>query len=247
MPSTTPCAYIPYPLASDPPNFAEDMRALAMGVDTAVCNVAAARLPVGAIVPWYQPPGGGQQRPAGMLLCDGAAFSATSYPSLQRHLGTNVTPNLEGRFLRGRADPYPGYGQQGGSNNTKLPSHSHPGISHQHTIAHSHGGSVTGNGSHDHGPLNSSNQTEESFMWRIKPNIQSPNVVNLNTGGAGLGIWYGAMKTATATHSHGVTINSLDVNSKTGGKAAGTAEVGESVTNANLPPFTNVTYLIVAT
>jgi hypothetical protein len=247
MPSTTPCAFIPYPLASDPPNFAEDMQALAMGVDTAVCNVAAARLPVGAIVPWYQPPGGGQQRPAGMLLCDGAAFSATSFPSLQRHLGTNVTPNLEGRFLRGRAAPYPGYGQEGGSNNSKLPSHKHTGGDHQHTIAHGHGASVTGDGAHAHGPLNSSNQTEESFMWRISPNQIHPNVVNLNTGGAGLGIWYGAKTTASATHGHGATVSSLDDKSKSGPHGIVTSEEGESVTNANLPPFTNVTYLIVAT
>jgi hypothetical protein len=52
-------------------------------------------VPVGTIIHFY-----GTSAPAGYLPCNGTAFSSTGYPKLYALLGSAVTPNLAGCFLR---------------------------------------------------------------------------------------------------------------------------------------------------
>jgi hypothetical protein len=55
--------------------------------------------PPGTIIMYY-----GTAAPDGYLACDGAAFSASSYPLLYALLGKATTPDMRGLFVRGR-DP----------------------------------------------------------------------------------------------------------------------------------------------
>ncbi len=53
--------------------------------------------PVGSIVMWAKEP-----LPTGWLECNGAEFDATEYPELFDLYGDNITPNLNGMFVRAR-------------------------------------------------------------------------------------------------------------------------------------------------
>lgn len=52
--------------------------------------------PVGTVITFY-----GVNAPEGYLACDGAAFSSTTYPKLYALLGSSITPDLRGYFIRG--------------------------------------------------------------------------------------------------------------------------------------------------
>lgn len=53
-------------------------------------------VPIGTIMMWAV-----ANPPPGWLICDGAAFSAGTYPELAQVLGSTNTPNLVGQFIRG--------------------------------------------------------------------------------------------------------------------------------------------------
>ena len=252
MPATTACAGIRYPLASDAPNFAQDMKNLADDVDAAVCGSKG--LFVGMIVPWYQPPGGGQALPAGMLYCDGASFNPATYPDLAAHLGSSNTPNLEGRFLRGRGGDsgtgiFTGYGQTGGYPDPTLVQHSHLMKNHTHPIGHTHGSVMTLNEdpAHVHAPLDTTNVTETWVARLSAAPTPATGTFSLQEG-SGMRVHYTSATTAGSAHQHLVNIPALSASAQSSApndntsNTAGTA----SVANRNLPPFTNVTYLIVA-
>lgn len=142
---------------------------------TAVAN---ALVPVGTIIGY-----GGAAAPTGWLLCNGASFSAVTYPTLNTVLGGTTLPNLVGRFPMGKTGS--GTGSTllgtGGSNTiaeTNLPSHSHT-INHDHGASGSHGHGVTGavtiydSGSSGNWGLIASNQTG-SINAFIQSTVGSP-------------------------------------------------------------------------
>lgn len=100
-------------------------------------------VPIGSIFPFVKNP------PAGYLTCDGSTFSKDDYPDLYAYLGTNVLPDMRGRYLKMSEDlvdicqKHPAI----------IPTLLHDvDISHTHTasqVAHSHGGTATG-GEHFH-------------------------------------------------------------------------------------------------
>lgn len=98
--------------------------------------------PTGTVVAWA---GVGTAPPDGWLFCDGAAFSAATYPALATALGNTVTPDLRGRVVVGVDTSSLRIGgaladtlaETGGIDaNTQVPSHAH-GISAE--PAHQHG------------------------------------------------------------------------------------------------------------
>lgn len=53
-------------------------------------------IPVGTVISYW-----GTSAPDGYLACDGSPFSATDYPALYALLGSALTPDLRGHFVRG--------------------------------------------------------------------------------------------------------------------------------------------------
>lgn len=51
-------------------------------------------VPIGSIFPFVKTP------PTGYLPCDGSTFSQSEYPDLYAYLGTNVLPDMRGRYLK---------------------------------------------------------------------------------------------------------------------------------------------------
>lgn len=93
--------------------------------------------PIGSIVMWAT-----ATPPTGWLICDGTTFSATTYPALNTLLGGNTLPNLQQRFPVGAGDNTgltgTGASVLGVGGTTDNLSHSHTGVDHLHTIAHTH-------------------------------------------------------------------------------------------------------------
>lgn len=56
--------------------------------------------PVGSILLWSK-----STIPSGWLECNGTTYNTTTYPALFSVLGTNVLPDLKGRFVLSRNDP----------------------------------------------------------------------------------------------------------------------------------------------
>ena len=133
---TTPCVGLPYPSSTDPINVPGDIQALAVAVDTAICDIVGPFL--GQIMPCFR--GAGWTVPAGTLVCDGSAFASVTYPELYALLGNSAnTPDLRGTFLRGSDIPFPNSGDTGGTNPTNVADHTHTSPVHGHTSgAHDH-------------------------------------------------------------------------------------------------------------
>lgn len=139
---STPNRGYPYASLSETPNVPRDVAALALAVDTDVNNM----LPVGSIVAFA-----GSTTPPGWLLCNGAAFSAGTYPTLAAVLGSTSLPSLQGRYLKGNTTA----GTTGGSNTisvANMPAHNHGGVTGNMSAnaTHTHSGYTTTNGAHTH-------------------------------------------------------------------------------------------------
>jgi microcystin-dependent protein len=118
--------------------------------------------PVGTVVAYY-----GTVSPTGWLLCNGATFSATTYPLLAALLGGTTLPNLKGRVLVGidaAQTEFDVLGETGGAKTVALSTaelavHGHTQNAHGHTQnSHGHvaddnlaGAQNTGTVSADHG------------------------------------------------------------------------------------------------
>jgi microcystin-dependent protein len=169
--------------------------------------------------------------PTGWAFCDGAEKSKTdpAYVALFNVIGytygtgtgTNfLLPNLQGRFPVGRqaSDPiFDTLNDKGGSKDAALPSHTHSTPAHQHTAT------TSGVGDHTHQQMRlGSNAGGYTGYLGSGPNIQSGTVDNTYPAGA---------------HSHSVTTN--------GGEGAGTSgAAGVGPTNANLPPYITLNFII---
>lgn len=124
---------IPFPdLITKIGDFAEHLRALAMGADTAI---GASQTPVGGVLMY-----GGGSAPQGYLMCQGQAVSRTTYAALFAAIGTahgagdgsstfNL-PNLVGKFPVGYAagdTDFNALGKTGGAKRVTLTPDETPG------------------------------------------------------------------------------------------------------------------------
>lgn len=263
MPLTTPCVALPFPTNTDPIDVAGDIGRLALAVDAAICGVQGKRLgEVSAY--WDMNPAG--PPPAGSLRMDGSTFNASDFPELAAYLGTNTLPDLRGSFLRGSGGAFPNNGQQGGSNDQTLVEHEHGLGGHQHSIDHDHGSRVIGGGDHTHtfsGSTAAAGQhghnigNGEIFPYKAPWNTLGFPIV----GNPGNVFWWQyndttflhdgnhahsfSGGTSQNAHSHTVSVPALS-GGFSGGNSGNTTRVGQPGTNRNLPPFTNVTFLIQA-
>ena len=132
--------------------------------------------------------------------------------------GNNSTPDLRSRFVVG-AGPGCLYsvGDTGGSKDATLVSHSHTVNNHTHSF------SGSGSSSHTHGIPRGSGGSQAS----IQNYVPSPRVEYTQS----------PFNTTSATVS-------ISISGTTGGSSPGTNSQGSSATNANLPPYYALCYIM---
>lgn len=169
--------------------------------------------------------------PAGWFLCN----------------GLNGTPDLRGRFIYG-ASIDADVKTTGGSANAIVVSHTHTGPAHTHTSAshthstpnHTHTASSNSTGSHNHGYTGKEGigcPDGSADTINVGHGRSYPRVTQLNDKGA---------------HSHTITVNSGGASTTgsttpgaTGSSGTGnTGSTGSSGTNANLPPYMKLAYIM---
>lgn len=226
-------------------------------------------LPVGIIMMY----GGAATPPGGRwALCNGAELQTTEYPELFAVLGSAYggtagrfnLPNLTDKFPRGTAP-----GTSGGAADAVVVAHVHP-ITHDHpdtwtgveNQAHSHlgpdhvhgGGTAGANARHVHAG---------AFGEIYRYNPFAP-VGYFGGGSAGNGSPFDILNTAavnsgtdTPDHAHAFSTGGSDRSLQTGGEnvnhqhyvdtppfTGNSASTGVTGTNANLPPYIGVTYIV---
>ena len=225
--------------------------------------------PAGTVSMWS---GTASSVPTGYLLCDGSAVSRVAYTDLFNAIGTahgvgdgSTTfnlPNLRNRFVVGEGSSY-ALAATGGSADATL-------VSHSHTVdSHSHGDGTLSVDNHSHnfnGNLNAS--TSQNTHSHVMPgddqltfannlagwNNRSAGAysydANSSTSGGGQ-MWL----TSDNSHSHNVNGNcsgntdnsTANISGNTGSSTPGTNSQGSSATNANLPPYYALCYVIKVT
>lgn len=228
-------------------------------------------LPVGIIVPFggAVTPAGGR-----WLACDGAEYQTADWPELFAVIGTNFVtgtptsgrfnvPNLTNRFPMGAAT----IGSVGGSANAVVIDHTHT-INHDHAVATSSGHSANHNHlgvDHLHG-VNIATGIENTQHDHGITSLEGPSGNAVPAYGFGRdGVWDGNARIATGpqrqNHAHqvvgstgaadrGLTTSGANVDhthtvnlpSYTG--TSGAASNAVSATNANLPPYLGMAFVI---
>jgi microcystin-dependent protein len=184
----------------------------------------------------------GASAPTGWLLCEGQAVSRTTYSALFGVLSitygtgdgstTFNLPDLRSRFPvgKGTATWSDTLNEKSGSADAIVVSHSHTGPSHTHTIGHQHAGATTtANGSHSH-------------TYGVDVNAAAYG----SSGGTGITTSANDQTRSTdavGNHTHDVTIPFGGDSSGSSGTGA-TSTTGSAATNANLPPYITLNYII---
>lgn len=200
--------------------------------------------PSGGIIIWS---GAANNLPNGWSLCD----------------GQGGRPDLRNRFVIGASSgtgdtTYPGLSVNatGGSANATLVSHSHTVDSHSHsdgTLAvdnHSHSVNInTNDNTHTHSHIMPGDD-QLTFAngragWSNRSAAAYPYDANSSTNGSGQ-MW--RTSDNSHTHSHNVSGNtggsSPGVNGNTGSSSPATNSQGSTATNANLPPYFALCYIM---
>jgi len=131
--------------------------------------------------------------------------------------GQNNTPDLRNRFVVGAGDVY-NPGNTGGSTDATLVSHSHTINNHTHSFS-----ATTGSDTHSHSYIDQYVVINNGYRpWPASNNDCAAR--NVNTGGD--------------THSHSVSGTTGNPSDR------GTNTQGSSATNANLPPYYALCYIM---
>ena len=178
--------------------------------------------------------------PTGFVLCD----------------GTQNTPDLRNRFVVGAGNNY-NPSDTGGSADATLVSHSHTVDNHTHGDGslvvdnHTHGVNInTNNNSHTHnhvfpGDDQLGGQGNGRGGWTNRTTASMPYDARSSTSGSGQ-----IYRTSDNSHTHSHNVNgntggsAPGISGSTGGSAPGTNAQGSSATNANLPPYYALCYIM---
>ena len=170
--------------------------------------------------------------PTGWVLCNGA----------------NGTPDLRDRFVVGAGSGY-SVGNTGGSANATLVSHSHTVNNHTHSFSGSSSHSHTVN-NHTHYTVQSGTRatgTHNAQAWTLSSSnyiveeVTSSGYTQYDLKGNAL-VEANVGKTSNA--SPGTNSQTVSISGTTGGSAPGTNSQGSSATNANLPPYYALCYIM---
>jgi microcystin-dependent protein len=188
--------------------------------------------------------GSAANAPTGWLICDGTAVSRSTYSALFTLIGTTYgagngsttfnLPNLQNRFVAGRGSLSwsDTLNETGGSKDAVVASHGHNTVGHGHSMSHSHGASMSSSGGHSHNgrflttATGSGSNADLMRPWALShTNTQS------------------AVEPGSGAHSHTTTIGEAST-SVTGVNSETVLTAGVDGTNANLPPFITLNYII---
>ena len=215
----------------------------------------------------------GASAPTGWLICDGSAVSRTTYSDLFTVVSTTYgvgdgattfnLPDLQGNFVIGKSGSY-ALAATGGSKDAVAVNHGHSDTfsvassgSHGHSDSfaigttgstHTHGVSVAGGSLYDleaiaiAGGFPTTGGGTPGYMWNaVNGTGRLPNSSSLWDNGA-LTV---TTTTASSTHTHNITGSVT-----TGGEHAHTVSgsvtslTGEDGTDANLPPYLALNFII---
>lgn len=176
--------------------------------------------------------------PTGYLICDGAAVSRTTYAALFALVGTAFgvgdgsttfnLPNYTNRMAIGAGGLYSAAGT-GGSKDAIAVAHTHTfsATTGAQSADHSHSGTTNTTGSHTHV-------------------LDGNYIKNLAAGtgiSSGSGLQFGSSTNAAGDHSHSFTTGGVSAN-HTHDVSGTTASTGSSGTDANLPPYLAIFFII---
>jgi len=200
--------------------------------------------------------------PSGYLMCDGAAHVRATYPTLFAQIGTTYgagdgattfnMPDLRGRFPVGRNasdTAFDTLGEKAGSKDASLPAHSHTVNAHAHTVpAHAH------TNDHDHPNVVTDSQGAHSHnLWAGMLGTSTAGTTDYkwsNTGTYDMSTGHTGNIDVQGAHQHNVDIPNYTGNTGTAAAALtssefpGTNSQGVSATNANLPPYIAINFII---
>jgi hypothetical protein len=161
--------------------------------------------------------------PAGIItLWSGSVASVPSGWGLCD--GTSGTPDLRSRFVVGAGSTY-AVAATGGSADAIVVSHTHTGTTGNQSVDHSHSGTTGAGGSHNH--------DANSGQAGVGQGAPGPNAIQQSSG---------SELTSTApTHTHPF---STGIQSASHNHAFTTGSTGSSGTNANLPPYYALAYIM---
>ncbi|RBQ30683.1 hypothetical protein CRU92_10945 [Arcobacter sp. FW59] len=184
---------------------------------TALSNISS--VPEGLISMWS---GTIANIPSGWALCN----------------GQNGTPDLRDRFIVGAGSSY-NVGVTGGSKDSIVVSHTHTQASHTHTGtvgasgAHTHTLSITSSGAHTHTLSIPIAATSPSSAYPMQ-GYYNGKTMDITSSSSGAHTHTGTAASSGA-HTHTITNNSV---------APAIASTGSSGTNANLPPYYALAYIM---
>ena len=203
---------------------------------------------------------GGSTDPAGgtWLLCDGRELESASYPELFSVIGSSYGSGSAGRFnipdLRGRvplgASGSDAVGAAGGSRDAVA-------VAHTHTIDHGHASTTSGNDqqhhTHEFAGATGVESAAHSHVLRGVGESTTPggfgegNVADISNGSFGPAFNTGGQN---VNHIHGFSGTTGGVNNNhthatsTPAFSGSSGSAGVAGTNANLPPYRVVNFLI---
>lgn len=215
-----------------------------------------ALVPTGSIIAYA-----GNTAPSGWLLCDGTAFSSTTYPALYAVLGNSTTlPDLRERVPMGASGSV-AVRTSGGTRKiglNDLPAHSHPNTVASVTVTGTVGVTL-GGGDHSH---TASSDTTGSSHNHPLPDVRKGAASSPHDGNTTLAAGFSGTTQnpnsdtgfVGSTHTHGITVNSANAGvtvtgtswTQTGGSAT-LNNVNNVTTHTDYyQPYYSVNYIIKA-
>lgn len=202
-------------------------------------------VPAGSLLMW--PTG---SAPSGYLLCNGNAVSRSTYSALFAVIGTTFgpgdgsttfnLPDYRNRMPVGAGAAY-AVGSTGGSPDAIV-------VAHTHTFSGTTG-NMNSNVTHSHGVADpghrhifgADDQVASQGGYDIVAGFEYD--ATSRTGGAGVQLLTKNTSLQNAGQATGISINNADIN-HTHNFSGTTASTGSSGTNANLPPYLGINFVI---
>lgn len=183
--------------------------------------------------------------PTGYLHCNGQTVSRTTYAALFAVVGTTYgvgdgsttfgLPDLQGKFPIGESAVYTANATGGGSKDAIVVDHGHDDSGHSHTSP-SHGHSDSGHGHSDGGHRHSYTDEYRSVSSVVASGSNYGYNPGLTSEGKNTGWGYANIQNGYAS------IGGTSVTIQSG--TASISNTGSSGTDANLPPYIAVNYLM---
>jgi len=195
--------------------------------------------PIGQIIAWS---GSATALPQGFFLCDGSLKNRNSYSALfnvigYTHGGSGNSfrlPDLRNRFVIGAGGSY-NVADTGGSANAILVSHSHTVNSHTHGTGSY---STAGAGTHNHSFTNQTGARGPQFIAFSREDLNPPAPTD------GSGYRSGGNANDKIMEIQSVPNHTHSISGSSGASSPSTNSQGSSGTNANLPPYYALAYII---